>query len=101
MADWVSVCRFEEIPSGPGRTYPVSGLRIALFVCGEVIVALSDRCPHEGGSLGQGWVEEGEVVCPLHRWRFKLADGRCSTIRGNGVHRFQAEIREGMVWVRV
>lgn len=101
MAQWVSVCRFDEIPAERGRACEAAGLRVAVFLCGDTVVALADRCPHEGGSLGQGWVEEGEVVCPLHRWRFKLKDGRCTTIRGHGVHRFPVEVREGDVWVCV
>ena len=100
MADWVSVCRTDEIPEGRGRACEIEGLRIAIFRAGEAIVALSDRCPHAGGSLGEGWIEEGEVVCPLHRWRFRLSDGRCMTMRGENVHRFPAEIREELVWVR-
>jgi nitrite reductase [NAD(P)H] small subunit len=101
MADWVLVCRYDEIPAGRGRTCEVLGLRLAVFRAGETIVALSDHCPHAGGSLGQGWIEEGEVVCPLHRWRFRLIDGRCSTMWGQGVHRFPAEIRQDQVWVLV
>ena len=101
MADWVLVCRYDEIPAGRGRTCEVLDLRLAVFRTGATIIALTDRCPHAGGSLGQGWIEEGEVVCPLHRWRFKLHDGRCSTMRGQGVHRFAAEIRQDQVWVLV
>jgi hypothetical protein len=51
--------------------------------------------------LGHGWVEEGEVVCPLHLWRFRLADGRCMTIPGERVHRFRCEVRRDLVWVEV
>jgi nitrite reductase/ring-hydroxylating ferredoxin subunit len=101
MADWVPVCRLDEIPAGRGRVHDVLGLRLAVFRAGVSIVALLDRCPHSGGSLGQGWIEEGEVVCPLHRWRFRLSDGRCSTMQGHGVHRFPAEIRQDHVWVMV
>ena len=101
MADWFCVGRIEEIPERRGRSVEVSGLRVALFRYGLEVVALTDRCPHAGGSLGQGWVEEGEVVCPLHQWRFKLADGRCTTMRGQGVHRFRAEVRSEEVWVLV
>jgi NAD(P)H-dependent nitrite reductase small subunit len=101
MAEWVRVCRVDEIPHGRGRTCETSGLRIAVFRVEDSVVVLSDRCPHEGGSLGQGWVEDGEVVCPLHRWRFKLKDGRCTTMRGNGVHRFPVVIRDNDVWVQV
>jgi nitrite reductase/ring-hydroxylating ferredoxin subunit len=101
MAAWVSVCRVDELLAGRGRTCEAAGLLIAVFPRGDSIVALLDRCPHEGGSLGSGWVEEDEVVCPLHRWRFKLQDGRCTTMRGSGVHRFPTEVREGRVWVLV
>ncbi len=101
MADWVLVCRSDEIPVGRGRTCEVLGLRVAVLRAAATIVALSDRCPHAGGSLGQGWIEEGEVVCPLHRWRFTLHDGRCSTMRGQGVHCFPVQIRQGQVWVLV
>jgi nitrite reductase (NADH) small subunit len=101
MADWVAVCRYDEIPTGRGRICEVVGLRLAVFRSEETIIALMDRCPHAGGSLGQGWIEEGEVVCPLHRWRFRLGDGRCSTMRGQGVHRFAVEIRQDQVWVLV
>jgi NAD(P)H-dependent nitrite reductase small subunit len=101
MAEWVPVCRHDEIPAGRGRTCEVLGLRLAVFRSGETIFALTDLCPHAGGSLGQGWIEEGEVICPLHRWRFRLSDGRCSTMRGQGVHRFLVEIREDQVWVLV
>jgi nitrite reductase/ring-hydroxylating ferredoxin subunit len=101
MAGWFFACRTEEIPSGRGRTVEVEGLLIALLQSDDEVVALSDRCPHSGGSLGQGWIEADEVVCPLHQWRFKLKDGRCATIRGQGVHRFPVEIRGDEVWVRV
>jgi len=99
MADWFCVGRLEAIPEPRGRSVEVSGLRVALFRDGAGVAAFIDRCPHAGGSLGQGWVEEGEVVCPLHRWRFKLGDGRCTTMRGQGVHRFRAEVRGDEVWL--
>lgn len=101
MADWFRAGRVEEIPERRGRSIEASGLRVALFRDGTQVVALVDRCPHAGGSLGQGWVEDGEVVCPLHRWRFRLGDGRCTTMRGEGVHRFPVELRGDDVWVRI
>jgi nitrite reductase/ring-hydroxylating ferredoxin subunit len=74
---------------------------VAVFQAGETWLALSDRCPHAGGSLGQGWIDDGEVVCPLHQWRFRLKDGTCSTMVGHGVHRFPVEIRQDRIWVLV
>ncbi|ADV62129.1 Rieske (2Fe-2S) iron-sulfur domain protein [Isosphaera pallida ATCC 43644] len=83
------------------RLEPVAGWTVALVRHGDQPVILSDRCPHAGGSLGRGWVEDGELVCPLHRWRFRLPDGGCSNIPGERVERFNAQVRAGRVWVRL
>jgi NAD(P)H-dependent nitrite reductase small subunit len=101
MAEWLAVCRVEEILEGRGRSLEVSGVRVAVFRQGGELVALAGRCPHSGGPLGHGWIEEGEVVCPLHQWRFRLADGRCTTISGESVHKFRCEARGDLVWVEV
>jgi nitrite reductase/ring-hydroxylating ferredoxin subunit len=101
MAQWMAVCRLEELADGHGRSLDAAGVRVAVFRQGGDLIALAGRCPHSGGSLGHGWIEEGEVVCPLHQWRFRLADGRCSTIRGEWVHKFRCEARGDLVWVEV
>ena len=49
----------------------------------------------------QGHKVWSEVVRSLHRSRFKLEDGRCTTMRGNGVRRSPTEVREGHIWVCV
>lgn len=101
MPEFVAACRAAEVAEGRGRTVEVEGLRIAVVRDGEAWHALSARCPHAGGDLGSGWVEDGELVCPLHRWRFRLRDGRCTTDRGQSVHRFGCNVREGTVFVEV
>jgi nitrite reductase/ring-hydroxylating ferredoxin subunit len=101
MASFVAVCRVEEVAEGRGLAVEVEGLRVAVFNQGGTFHALFGRCPHAGGPIGHGWIEEGEAVCPLHRWRFKLSTGRCTTIRGESLHRFRCEVRAGEVWVEV
>ena len=93
MAEWVAVCPVAEVPEGRGLCAMPPACRIAIYRQGDEFVALSGRCPHSGGSLGHGWIEEGEVVCPLHHWRFRLSDGRCTTIRGESVHKFRCEVQ--------
>jgi nitrite reductase/ring-hydroxylating ferredoxin subunit len=101
MAEWMVVCRADEIAEGRGCSLDAAGLRLAVFRTKAGVVALSGRCPHSGGSLGHGWLDGDEVICPLHQWRFKLADGRCATMPGEGVHRFRCEVRGDEVWVEV
>lgn len=35
------------------------------------------RCPHAGGPMDSGWLnEQGDIVCPLHRFCFNLETGQ-------------------------
>ena len=41
------------------------------------VYALSNRCVHRGGSIGDGTVTEGQVTCPWHEWCYDVISGRC------------------------
>lgn len=41
------------------------------------LVAHAGRCPHQWGSLLDARIDEGEIVCPWHGYRFELASGAC------------------------
>ena len=99
MGQFVAVCRVEDVAEGKALAVEVDGLRIAVFNDGGQFHALLGRCPHASGPMGRGWVEDGEAVCPLHRWRFRLSSGRCTTVPGESLHRFRCEVRQGEIWV--
>lgn len=43
----------------------------------------ASKCPHSGGRMSDGWVDPlGNVVCPLHRYKFKLSNGFNSSGEG-------------------
>ena len=101
MAEFVAACKAADVPEGRGLALDLAGLRVAVFNDSGAFHALSGRCPHANGPMGMGWIEDGEAVCPLHRWRFRLSTGRCTTVRGESLHRFACEVRDGVVWVAV
>jgi len=37
--------------------------------------ALSDVCPHMGGSLSEGVYADGKITCPRHKARFDVVTG--------------------------
>ncbi len=95
------ICPIAEIPDGRGITRFIDDKMIALFREGDRVFALSGRCTHEGAPLGRGRIENGEVVCPLHHWKFSLETGACSTFPGRDVERYECDIREGIVWIKI
>src|SRR3954468_11615158 len=38
--------------------------------------ALDNRCPHQGGPLGDGQVEGGYVICPWHAYEYDPHTGQ-------------------------
>ncbi|MDE3077260.1 MAG: Rieske (2Fe-2S) protein [Chloroflexota bacterium] len=67
----------EQIPVGEGREFVVGGRRVAVFRGRDGhLYATRATCPHQGGPLADGIMGGGQIVCPLHGFRFDLADGR-------------------------
>jgi nitrite reductase/ring-hydroxylating ferredoxin subunit len=70
----VAVCRAEEVPAD--RAIAVADGTVLLARDGERIVAYRNRCLHQESPLDGGLVRDGVLTCPLHFWRYDLADGR-------------------------
>jgi len=71
--------RPQEIQEGSAKLVRVRNEEVAVFKHQGRLCALQNNCPHEGGQLAMGWLEGGEVVCPLHGYKFDLKTGACST----------------------
>ncbi|HXV92234.1 MAG TPA: thiamine pyrophosphate-binding protein, partial [Pseudonocardia sp.] len=61
---------------GRVRTAVVDGRSIALTRCGGRLGALDNHCPHQGGPLGEGSIENGWLRCPWHGYDYDPATGR-------------------------
>ena len=67
-----------DIPLGEGRTYEVDGEMVAVFRLRDGSVrALSGVCPHRGGPLADGQIDNKVLVCPMHLNAFDINTG-CS-----------------------
>ena len=65
------------------------------------VYAIDDRCPHRGGPLGAGTLENGEVVCPLHGWAFDLKTGACRSGPDRPVKTYPVRVVDGQVEICV
>ena len=57
----------------------------------EQLVAIHNKCPHQGKPMEGCEIQEGAVICPWHKYRFNLETGR-----GHGLYleRYQLEENE-------
>lgn len=63
----------------------VAGRKITLAKKGKAVWACAYKCPHAGGVLAEGFVDgAGNIVCPIHGYRFGLRSGH--NVSGEGYH---------------
>ena len=53
----------------------VSGKEIALYDLDGELHATDDICTHAYAKLSDGWLDKGEIECPLHAGRFDIKTG--------------------------
>ncbi len=76
----------ELLPLNKPKMVIVSGSKYCFVRTADGIRAFSDLCPHQRASLSQGTVTAfGEIVCPLHQYRYDLSLGEESTKRCSGI----------------
>jgi chlorite dismutase len=73
---WQRVADASAFPPGSSRVVYYRGDQVAIFNVGGELRAISNRCSHANGSLAEGVVEDGSVICPSHRSRFDLTTGQ-------------------------
>jgi nitrite reductase (NADH) small subunit len=67
----------DRIPAGQGLSYVVCGHEIAVFrQRDDHVFATQNRCPHKQGSLAEGILGGGKIICPLHSFKYDLCNGK-------------------------
>jgi pyruvate oxidase len=91
-----------DVPGeGRVRSVTVGGRTVALARCGGSLGALENRCPHQGGPLGEGSIENGWLRCPWHGYDYDPLTGRPPEGFTDGAVRFDVAERSDGVYVRL
>ena len=61
---------------------------------------LDNKCPHQGGPLGEGSIENGLLRCPWHGWDYDPISGKAPGF-DDGVASFPVEIRDDGVYIQL
>ncbi len=95
---WHKVAELDELPEGRVKTASAGSDSIALTHVDGAYHALENRCPHQGGPLGEGTIEDGCLRCPWHGWGFDPASGEGAQ---GSVGTFEVEERDDGIYVAV
>lgn len=62
--------------------------------------ALDNRCPHQGGPLGEGSIEKGLLRCPWHGWDYDPCTGKAPGF-DDGVEKYNLKVEEQEIYVEI
>ncbi len=78
----------------------VKGKKICIGRLGDEAFAFAYKCPHAGGLLAEGTIDAlGNIVCPLHRYKYDMKNGRNTSGEGYYLKHWPVEQREEGVFV--
>jgi nitrite reductase/ring-hydroxylating ferredoxin subunit len=74
--------------------------KICIAAYKEQWFAFAYKCPHAGGILADGYIDTlGNIVCPLHRYKYNMQNGRNTSGEGYYLKHWPLELREDGVYV--
>jgi len=103
--DWFKVMEAAELPDGRVATVTARTTTLCLSHFDGQWAAMDNHCPHQGGPLGEGSIEDGTdgqcwIRCPWHGWDFHPLTGKPpGGHEDSGQQMFPVEVRDDGIYV--
>ncbi len=80
----------------------VAGKNICISKSSKGLHACAAKCPHAGGTIADGFLDaSGNIVCPVHRYKFDIITGRNISGEGYFLKKFPIQINEEGVFIGI
>jgi thiamine pyrophosphate-dependent acetolactate synthase large subunit-like protein/nitrite reductase/ring-hydroxylating ferredoxin subunit len=98
--EWIKVLKEKsDLPEGRVMTVEVNNKAVCLSHFKGKFCALDNKCPHQGGPLGEGSIENGFLRCPWHGWDYEPCTGLPPGGYDDGVKTFEVKTEGNAVFV--
>jgi naphthalene 1,2-dioxygenase system ferredoxin subunit len=102
MSDnWISSISIDDIPEDDVIGVAVNGHQIAFYKVEDEIFATDNICTHGHALLSDGFLEDGEIECPLHQGRFCIKSGKAmSEPLTEDIKTYATRMEDGQVFLK-
>lgn len=78
------------------------GKKVTIARFKEELFVFAYKCPHASGVLADGFIDAlGNVVCPMHRYKFNMQNGRNTSGEGYYMKTYHIEKRTEGIFVGI
>ena len=98
---WCKVLDHGELPEGRVKPATCENHTVCMTHYEGGHHALDNKCPHQGGPLGEGSIENGFLRCPWHGWDFHPVTGKPPGGYDDGIDTYPVEERDDGIYVGI
>jgi len=99
--NWHRVAAVDDLGDGRLKVVEVGHRQLCLARVGDQYGAIDNHCPHQGGPLSEGSIENGWLRCPWHGYDYDPLTGRPPEGFSDAPECFPTEVRADGVYVAV
>lgn len=78
--EFLEIIPEDQLPQGERIFIEIEGKAIVIFNLAGKLFAIGDVCSHDNGPVGDGEIEEDEIICPRHGARFDIRTGKVTSL---------------------
>ena len=96
---WYKALDVDELPEGRVKSVSCTHKTLCMTRFEGKYAALDNKCPHQGGPLGEGSIEQGWLRCPWHGWDFHPLTGKPPGGYDDGVETYPVQEKPDGIYV--
>ena len=101
VSRFVKAAKTDEVSPGNCISAKLEGNFIGIHNVNGKYYAVNNICPHVGGILHAGQLENDVIVCPIHQWRFDVKTGKCIWPGKCGIATYPVKVDRGDILVDI
>jgi 3-phenylpropionate/trans-cinnamate dioxygenase ferredoxin subunit len=100
--EFVEIAPASELPNGERLFVELGDKPIVIFNIAGQLFAIGDICSHDDGPLGDGEIEDHNVVCPRHGGEFDVRTGKAMAMPAVvDIPAYPVQVRDGTIFVGI
>ena len=102
QVEYIEIVPADQLPEGERIFIEVEGRSIVIFNLAGKLFAIGDVCSHDNGPVGDGEIEENEIICPRHGGRFDIFTGKATSLPPVvDIPSYPVRVVEGMIEIGI
>jgi len=100
--DFLEIAPESELPSGERLFVDIGDTSVVIFNIAGEFFAISDICSHDDGPVGDGDLEDFNIVCPRHGAEFDVRTGKVMSMPAVvDIPAYPVRVVDGMIEIGV